>query len=85
MSAWPGTLPQQLRCLGNEFYETETYEREVNVGTPIIVGPCLLASAKRIEELEAALGRLVCLDVTTRKGQAAFAEWRNKYVRKSKP
>jgi len=41
-------------------------------------------AAKRIEALEAALGRLVCLDVTTREGQAAFAEWRNKYERKDK-
>jgi hypothetical protein len=41
-------------------------------------------AADRIEALEADLKMLICLDVTAREGQSAFAEWRNKYERKSR-
>jgi len=45
----------------------------------------LKASGQYVKELEADLEKLICLDVTTREGQAAFAEWRNEYERKSTP
>lgn len=32
-----------------------------------------------------AVEAVICLDVTTREGQKAFEEWRNKHERQSKP
>jgi hypothetical protein len=39
---------------------------------------------QEVKRLEGTLQKIVCLDVTTREGQRAFAEWRNQHDRQSR-